>query len=57
MKINLNRETIELIENLLNKGKQLEIKREKDNIVIIEIERQVKIKSPVIGQVSTVNKG
>lgn len=57
MKIQLNRETIELIENLLNKNKQLEIKREKDNIVIIEIKRQVKIKSPIIGQVSTVNKG
>lgn len=56
MRINLSKETIEMIETLLSKGKQLEIKREKDSIVIIEIDRQVKIKSPVIGQVNTVNK-
>lgn len=42
--------TIEMVEqicNAINKGNQVEIKRERDNIVIIEIERHATSKNPI----------
>lgn len=39
---------IEAITNILNRGNQCEIKKEKDNIVIVEIKRSVVVKSPAI---------
>ena len=39
---------IEAITNILNRGNQCEIKRERDNIVIVEIKRNVVVKNPLI---------
>ena len=51
MKINpitLDKNDIETITNILNRGNQVEMKREKDNVVIIEIKRFVATKKPII---------
>ena len=40
-------ETMTIICDILNKGNQVEIKRERENIVIVEIERHAKIKLPI----------
>ena len=51
MKINpltLNSEDIETILRILSRGNQCEIKKEKDNIVIVEIKRFAVVKKPII---------
>ena len=37
----------EIIRNVLKKGNNVEIKRERDNIVIVEIQRKALIKEPI----------
>lgn len=32
---------------ILNRGNQAEVKREKDNIVVVEIDRHARIKTPI----------
>lgn len=34
---------------ILNRGNSAEVKKEKDNIVVIEIKRKVKVKTPING--------
>ena len=51
MKINpttLNNEDIETIIHILNRGNQCEIKKERENVVIVEIKRSVNVKKPII---------
>ncbi len=51
MKINqatLNNEDIETIIHILNRGNQCEIKKERDNIVIVEIKRCAIAKKPIV---------
>jgi len=45
--IKLQEETIQAIEQLLNKDKTIEIKRERDSVVVIGIDRKVAIKTPI----------
>jgi hypothetical protein len=45
----MNREVIETIERALLNGSSVEVKKERDNIVVIELARKVKIKSPITG--------
>lgn len=40
---------IQIIESILKRGNVAEVKREKDNIVVVEIKRQVKNKTAIIG--------
>ena len=50
MRINpctLSQEDIELIAHILNRGNQCEIKKERDNVVIVEIKRTALIKKPI----------
>ena len=44
----LDEKTIETIENAINNGDSVEVKREKDNIVVVELRRKVK-KTPING--------
>ena len=44
----LNNEDIEIITNILNRGNQCEIKKERENVVIVEIKRSALIKKPII---------
>lgn len=46
--ITLNKEDIETIIHILNRGNQCEIKKERENIVIIEIKRYATTKKPII---------
>ena len=51
MKINpttLSNEDIEIITNILNRGNQCEIKKERENVVIVEIKRTALTKKPII---------
>ena len=51
MKINpttLTRQDIEIIVGILSRGNTCEVKRERDNVVIVEIERHAKIKKPIL---------
>ena len=51
MRINpstLSQEDIELITSILSRGNTCEVKRERDNVVIVEIERHAKIKKPIL---------
>lgn len=48
IKLNFTEEQIKIIEDIISKGNQAEIKREKDQIVIIEIKRQLHLKQPII---------
>lgn len=41
---------IDVIKDILNRGNQVEIKKEKDKVVVVEIKRQVKEKVIAIGQ-------
>ena len=50
MKINpatLSQEDIETITYILNRGNQCEIKKERDNVVIVEIKRNALVKKPI----------
>lgn len=42
-----NYETIKIICDILNEGKQVEIKKERENIVVVAIERHALIKTPI----------
>lgn len=51
MKINsstLTQEDIDTITYILNRGNQCEIKKERENIVIVEIKRNALVKKPII---------
>ena len=51
MKINpltLSQEEVKLITDILNRGNQCEIKRERENIVIVEIKRNALAKKPIL---------
>ena len=52
----MDNETIEFIMQILKKGNTAEIKREQGQLVVVEIQRKVKIKTPINGQVETVNR-
>ena len=39
----------EIIEAILKRGNTVEIKRERDNLVIVEIQRKARIKTPING--------
>lgn len=45
----MDSETIEVIMNILKKGNTVELKREQGKLVIVEIQRKVKIKTSAIG--------
>lgn len=40
-------ETVVQMCDILNRGNQVEVKREKDNIVVVEIDRHAKVKTPI----------
>lgn len=42
-------EVIDEVERIIKKGNTVELKREKDKLVIVEIQRKVKIKKSTIG--------
>lgn len=44
-----NNEWIKTVLDIIKRGNAAEIKREKDNIVVVEIKRQVKIKTAING--------
>lgn len=44
-----NNEWISTIESIIKRGNVAEVKKEKDNIVVVEIKRQVKNKTAIIG--------
>ena len=46
--ITLNNDDIETITRILSRGNQCELKRERDNVVIIEIKRTALVKKPII---------
>ena len=46
--LTLNHEDIETIVHILNRGNQCEIKKERENIVIVEIKRNIYTKKPII---------
>ena len=43
----MNKEVIETIERAIQNGSAVEVKKERDDIVVVELTRKVKIKSPV----------
>lgn len=45
----LTKEHIEIIQHILKKGNTVELKRERDNLVIVEISRKVKVKTSING--------
>ena len=45
----LDRESLELIWKILRKGNTVEVKRERDKIVIVELERHALRKTPING--------
>ncbi len=40
---------VEIIRKILKRGNTAEVKKERDQIVVVEIQRQVKIKTSIIG--------
>ena len=42
-------DVLEEILKILKHGNSVELKREKDNLVVVEIQRKVKIKTSIIG--------
>lgn len=46
--ITLNNDDIETITHILNRGNQCEIKKERENVVIVEIKRSAITKKPII---------
>lgn len=52
MKATVEDISIEIAKNIvdiLNKGNSVEVKKVKDEIVVVELQRKVKIKSPING--------
>lgn len=52
-----NKDWVLAIEAIIKRGNVAEVKKEKDNIVVVEIKRQVKNKTAIIGQGDTANRG
>ena len=48
MEIKLTEETIKAIEYEISRGRVVEVKREKDNVVVVGIERKVNNKSAIV---------
>jgi hypothetical protein len=44
-----NKDWVLAIETIIKRGNVAEVKKEKDNIVVVEIKRQVKNKTAIIG--------
>lgn len=44
-----HKEIMKILMEILNRGNSAEVKKEKDNIVVIEIKRKVKVKTPING--------
>lgn len=44
-----NKELLQAIVEILKRGNTAEVKKEKDNIVVVEIKRQVRIKTAING--------
>ena len=44
----LSQEDIEIITGILNRGNQCEIKKERENVVIVEIKRSALLKKPIV---------
>ena len=42
-----NDELVQVILDILKRGNSAEVKKEKDNIVVVEIKRQVRVKRPL----------
>lgn len=40
-------ETVRTMCDILNRGNQVEVKRERDNLVVVEIKRTALVKSPI----------
>lgn len=40
---------MKIISEIIRRGNVAEVKKEKDNVVVIEIQRKVKIKAPTTG--------
>ena len=53
----MDRAVVETIERALLNGSSVEVKKEKENIVVVELTRKVKIKSPMIGSDVKANRG
>ena len=47
VKISDKDQFVALIEEILSKGNQVEVKKERENVVIVEIKRNAVIKSPI----------
>lgn len=47
--ITINESTMKIISEIIRRGNVAEVKKEKDNVVVIEIQRKVKIKAPTTG--------
>ena len=45
--ITLSQDDINTIVNIISRGSQCEIKREKDNLVIVEVKRYALVKKPI----------
>lgn len=46
--VTLSRNDVDTIINILNRGNEVQIKKERENVVIIEIKRYVADKRPII---------
>ena len=53
----MDRAVVETIERALLNGSSVEVKKEKENIVVVELTRKVKIKSPITGSDVKANRG
>ena len=42
-------EMLDAILQIIKRGNTAEIKKERDNLVVVEIDRKVKVKTPIIG--------
>ncbi len=51
-----NSEWIKTVLDIIKRGNAAEVKREKDNIVVVEIKQQVKIKTAIKGEEEQLTK-
>lgn len=47
MEFKLTEEALKIIEHILKRGNSAEIKKERDNIVVVEIQRVARLKEPI----------
>lgn len=58
MEVTIPNETLDLISRILKRGNSVELKKEKDKLVVVEIQRQVRTKQTfATGQKETANRG